>query len=255
MSVSKKTACDGVKIDKNIIQSYLNKVKTGDSNFELVEVFYSGTGVKCQSGNCNRRIHNVFVFIDNDSGERFNIGSHCAQKYGNDIDQLVGYWLTKLNHATQHTLKQAKRQAKIDEARNRYREQYDFCTKYLQLKPSNFFRSIVSAIDKGWSLSDKQVDTINRIMSETDFDQIVSNNNKDQIRYEARLWNTMRLFECLDQVSFGQRYSTATMFVSIRDSFDSKGFVTDKQLAALKRMMHTFRRQIPVKFHVDPAEL
>lgn len=247
--VDKRSVCDGIEIDKNIIASYLSKVQQGTANFELVRVYYSAKGHRCQSGNCNKRIHNVFIFVDKDTDQEYEIGSHCAAKYGNDVEQLVQYWLKKLNHVTAQTLKQAKYEERVQKNIATHRERYNFILAYLEITPSRFMSSIKRVIEKGWDMSEKQAAAIDKIMGETDLTTLVEKVGEDYRKYRARLWETIKIIERLDRVSFGQRPTAYTTYRSIRQQFGEKGYVTDKQLELLKKYMHTFRRQIPQKNH------
>jgi len=249
MAVTKKTICDGIRIDKNLIASYLKKVQAGTADFSLVEVYYSGPGRRCQSGTCNKKIHNVFVIRDNDTTEEYEVGSECVKKYGKDekesttLDQIVKYWLVKLNKATSNTLKRAKREDKVRQNIQTHRERYSFIKAYLEVKPSNFMSSLQRVIENGWDMSQKQIDSIDRIMSETNLDSLQGESDQKYIKDKARMFEILGLIARLDRVNMGMRPNA---YPDLREQFNRNGFLSDNQVALLQSYMHTFRRQIEV---------
>lgn len=241
-----KMVCEGIQIDKNVIPSYLNKmVSTGQANFSIERVYYSGQGERCQSGNCNHRIHNVFVLKDNDTGEEFLVGSECVKKYGNGIDTLVTYWKNRLEKAKRAAMWKAKKRTWADEKEEKkrqsieaHRAELEFIAQYLELKPSNFLESIQNVIENGWNMSEKQRAVLDRIMTETNFAQLEEEAKRNEERFEE----VLELIEVLDHVRWGFHPGQST-FRSIREQFAERGSLTDKQVEKLKKWVHRFRRQ------------
>lgn len=242
--LSTKTVCDGVRIDKNIIPNYLQQVQAGTANYSIECAFYSGAGKRCQSGSCNKKIHNVYVVKDNNTDTTYEIGSECVKKY-KGLTRLLVYWKTQLEKAKGKTMRNAKRaawqQVKAQRAAKSQEEHSDdlaFIARYLEIKPSPFLESIEKCFNNGWQLSDKQAEVFENIKNTIDWDKMASEIDAAVLRFD----DVLQLIERLDRVSFGQYPSNA--FRSIRDQFARSGSVSEKQQALLEKLTHRFRRQI-----------
>jgi len=237
--------CSGIKIDKNIIPTYLTQLLAGQSNFSIESVYYSGTGETCQSGNCGKHITNIYVVKDNTAGTIYHVGSECCRKYGNGMEQLVSYWQTSLERAKRQAMWQAKRKMWAEERDEKkknsieaHQNELEFINKYLDIKVSPFLESIQNVIENGWDMSPKQQEALEKIMKETDFTKLQELAQNDQERFQEIL----ELIEVLDKVKFG--FYPTDFYVSIRAQFAKNGALSDKQVEALKKLKHRFRKQI-----------
>jgi len=238
-------AYDGVRVNKNIIPAYLNQLLTGQSNFSIEGVYYSGVGEKCQSGACGKTIHNIYVIKDNTTNQEYKVGSECCRKYGNNMDQLVAYWQTALERAKRQAMWQAKRKMwaeKQDEKKRKsieaHQKELEFIGQYLEIRPSAFLESIQNVIEQGWEMSPKQQEVLDKIVRETDFTKLQEQNQKDAEQFQEIL----ELIEVLDKVSFG--FYPKDFYHNIRYRFAQSGMLSDKQIGVLKKLKHRFRKQI-----------
>lgn len=242
--IERKVVCDGIRIDKNIIPSYLQGVRQGTADFSIEYAFYSGQGERCQSGSCNKKIHNIYVVTDNATGVQYKIGSECVKKY-QGLEQLIGYWKTQLEKAKGKAVRVAKKkqwqEAKQERARQSqidHEEELRFIEKYFQYRTSRFLESIQKCFNNGWELSDKQAEVFENIKNTTNFDDLARQSDQDVLRFDQ----TLETIEKLDRVSFGQYPSRA--FSNIRAVFAERGAISEKQLELLEKLAYRFRRQI-----------
>jgi endonuclease/exonuclease/phosphatase family metal-dependent hydrolase len=93
-------------------------------------------------------------------------------------------------------------------------------------------------IESGWDMSPKQQEALDKIMKETDFLKLQEAAQKDQERFQE----VLELIEVLDKVKFG--FYPTDFYISIRNQFAKNGALSDKQVDALKKLKHRFRKQI-----------
>lgn len=245
VTVDTHVVCDGVRIDKNVVPAYLQQVQAGTANWSIESAFYSGTAKRCQSGNCNHAIHNVFVVKDNTTGTTYEVGSECVAKYCGGLERIVAYWKAQLEQAKGRAIRTAKHEAYMKARQERAAnsqvenaEEIAFIEKYLKFKPSPFMESIKQCFTNGWELSEKQSEIFYTIMEETDFDELAKQCDAAVLQFDR----VLSVFEKLDRVSFGQYPSSA--YHNIRMVFAQTGMITDKQLGLLEKLVHRFRRQV-----------
>lgn len=240
-----KIVCDGIRIDKNVIPAYLSQLLAGQSNFTIESAFYSSVGEICQSGNCGHHITNIYVVKDIATGAEYRVGSECIKKYGAGLEQLVSYWKSSLDKAKRQALWQAKRKMWAEERDEKkkksielHQKELEFINQYNDLKVSPFLESMQNVIENGWEMSDKQREALDKIMRETNFTKLQEAAQKDQERFQE----VLELIEVLDRVKFG--FYPTEFYFSIRNQFAKNGALSDKQVEALKKLKHRFRKQI-----------
>lgn len=240
-----KIVCDGIRIDKNVIPAYLSQLLAGQSNFTIESAFYSSVGEICQSGNCGHHITNIYVVKDIATGAEYRVGSECIKKYGAGLEQLVSYWKSSLDKAKRQALWQAKRKMWAEERDEKKRasiethqKELEFINKYLDVKSSSFLESIQNVIENGWEMSPKQKEALDKVMLETDFTKL----QEEVQRGAERFQEVLQMFEVLDKVKFG--FYPIEFYISIRSQFAKNGMISDKQIAALQKLLHRFRKQI-----------
>jgi len=246
MEFKTQVICDGVRVDKNVIPAHLTQLLEGNSNFIVEYVYYSGSGKNCQSGNCNKHITNIYVIKDKSTNEEFHVGCECVKKYGESIGQLVSYWQKKLESAKRAVIWQAKRASWVTERDEKKRvsieahtKELEFIHRYSGYMSSPFLESIQNVIENGWNMSDKQRLILNKIMGETDFVKL-----EEQAKCgEERFQEVLELIQIIDHVKMGM-YPGATQYDSIRNQFEMRGVLTDKQIGFLHKLVNRFRKQL-----------
>lgn len=243
-----QVVADGVRVDKNIIPAYLTQLMEGQSNFSVDGAYYSGDGKTCQSGNCGKRINNVFILKDKTTGQVYEVGSECIKKYGNNLEQLIDYWKRELERSKRTAMWAAKKamwasecDEKVRAHVEKYQKELEFINKYLEIKPSGFLESVQRIIEHAWRMTDKQEEALSKMVAETDFNLL-----QQQVEVSVnRFGEVLQMFEVLDKVKFGMYPSD--IYSSLRDQFAKNGMLSDKQIALLQKLMHRFRKQIAVK--------
>jgi hypothetical protein len=237
--------CNNVRVDKNIIPAYLEQLFTGKNNFTIISAYYDGQGQTCQSGQCGKHIHNVYVVLDKTSNVQYRVGSECAKKYGG-LDQLTVYWTKGLERAKRIAMWNAKRAvwaAERDEKKRQsieaHTKELEFIEKYTNIKASLFLESIQNVIENGWTMSEKQREVLDKIMRETDFVALEGQSKKDEERFQE----VLQMFETLDHIKWGA-YPGADVYGSMRSQFAKNGALSDKQAAFLRGMQVRFRKQV-----------
>lgn len=243
-----QVVADGVRVDKNIIPAYLTQLMEGQSNFSVDGAYYSGSGKTCQSGNCGKRISNVFIIKDKTTSQTYEVGSECVRKYGNNLEQLIDYWKKELERGKRAAMWAAKkamwaseRDEKIRAHVEQYQKELEFINKYLEIKPSAFLESVQNIIEHAWRMTDKQAEVLNKMVAETDFNLL-----EQQVEVSVnRFSEVLQMFEVLDKVKFGMY--PFDVYNSLRNQFAKNGMLSDKQIALLQKLMHRFRKQIAVQ--------
>jgi hypothetical protein len=88
-------------------------------------------------------------------------------------------------------------------------------------------------------MSDKQRAILDKIIGETDFSKL-----EEQVKQsEAKFEEVLEFIQILDHVKMGM-YPGASNYAGIRNQFETKGALTDKQIDFLRKLVNRFRKQL-----------
>jgi len=120
-----------------------------------------------------------------------------------------------------------------------YTKEVNFIKSYLEISYNEFLDSLLRQIELGRTLSSKQLLALHKFMNKTNLEELKTL-EEDRAK---KFCYILTLFERLQKVRFGARLKSESMCYSIYSQFKKKGYLSDKQIAFLEKMVHMFRRQ------------